>query len=110
MADTLKRYCEVITGGANTNVMGTAASTKTVLSVMICNVHASTDITFDLYAHTSNPSGDHAILNNQSLPAQSTFIWDSKLIFEGSGEYLSVDPSAAVTGIHVVTTYLDQTS
>ena len=108
MADTLLRYMKVITDGANTAVMPAAASTKTVLSVMICNVHASTDVTFDLYAYDG--STDHAILNNQSLPAQSTFIWDSKLIFEGSGEYLSVDPSAAVTGIHVVTTYLDQTS
>ena len=107
MADTLKHYMQVITDGSNTNVLGTAASTKTVLSVSICNVHASTDVTFDLYAH--NSTSDHAILNNQSLPAGSTFIWNSKLIFEGSGEYLMVDPSASVTGIHVVTTYLDQT-
>ena len=106
MADTLKRHCQVISDGANTAVMPTSTSTKTVLSVMICNIHATTDVTFDLYAYAN--SGDHAILNNQSLPAQATFIWDSKLIFE-SNEYLKVDPSAAVDHIHVVTTYLDQT-
>ena len=108
MADTLKRYMKIITDGANTAVMPAAASTKTVLSVMICNVHAATDVTFELYAYDG--ATDHAILNNQSLPAQSTFIWDSKLIFEGNSEYLKVDPSASVTGIHVVTSYLDQTS
>ena len=107
MADTLKHYMQVITDGSNTNVLGTDNNTRTVLSVSICNVHASTDITFDLYA--KNSSDYHAVLNNQSLPAGSTFIFNSKLVFEGSGEFLSVDPSASVTGIHVVTTYLDQT-
>ena len=106
MADTLKRYMQVITGGGNTNVMGTAASTKTLLSCQIMNT-SSTDITFDLYAH--NSTSDHAILNNQSLPANATFIFNSKVVFEGSGEYLMVDPSAAVSAIHVVTSYLDQT-
>ena len=107
MADTLKHYMQVITGGANTTCTPDSSSTKTVLSVSICNVHASTNVTFDMYAHDA--STDHAILNNQSLPAGSTFIFNAKLVFEGNAEWLSVDPSAAVTGIHVVTTYLDQT-
>ena len=48
MADTLKRYLQIITDGANTKVMpDDVNSTKTVLSVMICNTHATTDITFD---------------------------------------------------------------
>ena len=109
MADTLKRYLQIITDGTNTKVMpDDVNSTKTVLSVMICNTHATTDITFDLYA--TDAATDHAILNNQSLPAQSTFIWDSKLIFEITAEHLKVDPSVSGPGIHVVTTYLDQTS
>jgi len=56
MADTLKHYMQVITGGANTTCTPDSSSTKTVLSVSICNVHASTDVTFDLYVKDSTTS------------------------------------------------------
>ena len=106
MADTLKRYMQVITGGANTTCTPDSSSTKTLLSCQVTNTSA-TDITFDMFA--TNSGGDHPVLNNQSLPASATFIFNSKIVFEGSGEYLKIDPSASVSAIHVVTSYLDQT-
>ena len=108
MADTLKRYCAKIDNGADTDILGTAATTKTVLSVSVCNTSA-TDITFDLFARDSN-AAQHNVLNDQSLPAGSTFIWNSKLVFVGSGEYLKLHPSASVSDIFVITSYLDQTA
>ena len=109
MADVLKSFLTKIANGANTAVIPSGVnSTKTLLSCIVHNSHASTDITFKLIATDS--AGDHTILHDQSLPAKSTFIWNSKIVFVGTAEYLKVDPSASVINIDVVTSYLDQTS
>jgi len=106
MADTLKRYMVQISNGADTAVMPTSTSVKTLLSCIVHNTSA-TDVTFDLTAYAG--SATHNLLKNQSLPAKSTFIWNSKVTFEAN-EYLKVDPSASVTYVGVLTSYLDQTA
>ena len=106
MADTLKRYMVVITGGADTQVLPTSTSVKTVLSCIVHNTHASTTATFDLTAFAG--SATHNLLKDQSLPAKSTFIWNSKVTLEAN-EYLKVDPSN-VANVTVVVSYLDQTA
>jgi hypothetical protein len=105
MADTLKRYMVSISNGADTAVMPTSTTVKTLLSCIIHN-RSATDATFDLTAYAS--SAAHNLLKNQSLPAKSTFIWNSKITFEAN-EYLKVDPTNVVS-VTVVASYLDQTA
>jgi len=108
MADTLKRYLAVINASSGETTVSPPVSTtttKTVLSISMCN-SSTTDITFRLYLYDSSIYVE--FLRLQSLPAKSTFIFNSKLIME-SGEYLSFWHSAQVDSLHVVTSYLDQT-
>ena len=79
----------------------------TVLSISVCNTHASTDTTFKLRLNPSSGNTTDIYLT-QSLPAESTFIHNSKIVLK-QGDVLEFETSAAVT-CNIVTSYLHQTA
>ena len=110
MADTLKNKFSV-EASANTSeaVSDTVAANEvdTILSISICNTHASTDTTIDLFIDPASGSNSYIYLN-QSLPAKSTFVHNSKIILK-EGDVLYFQTSAAVS-CQIVTSYLHQTA
>ena len=110
MADTLKtRYVESTDTTVLDCVPADVDSTKTILSIVICNTDASDNAEFDLYYY--NNSTNIRIYNNQSLPALSTFIHDSKLIAMPNHEIKFVQSGGTTANpVHIITSYLDQTS
>ena len=116
MADTLK-----VTFNESTNtstehecVPTNVDSTKTVLSIIVCNTDASDDAEFDLYMFgtpTGGSSNNFRIYNNQSLPALSTFIHNSKIIVMPNEELRFIQSgSTTASPVHITTSYLDQTT
>ena len=108
MADTLiNKFSTEASAASNeaiTDALG-SAEVLTVLSVSICNTHASTDTTFKLFIDAST---DGYIYLNQSLPAKSTFIHNSKIVLK-QGDVLTFSTSAAVT-CNIVVSALKQTA
>jgi len=59
----------------------------TVLSVIICNPSDSTIYSVEMGAHPSGGSMMQ-LMNNQSIPAKSTFVWNDKFVLS-SGDALA---------------------
>jgi len=82
--------------------------TYTILAVYICNTLTSTNVTFSL---TLNHDGRAHIYDLQSLPANSTFIHNSKIIMydkSGSSGRLEIMVPEGTPGVHVLACYLIQ--
>ena len=110
MADTLKGKFQVqasANSAASVSDAVGASEVDTVLSISICNTHASTDTTIDLYIDPASGSNTYIYLN-QPLPAKGTFIHSSKIVLK-EGDLLKFETSAAVS-CQVITSYLHQTS
>jgi|TARA_R110002012_G_C11302136_1_gene573487 hypothetical protein len=93
---------------ATAQVMITAGSGKTctVISISLCNTHASNDETFDIYIDTG--SGDDTYLYlEQSLPAKSTFVHNDKIVLEAN-DHLDVHCATGGGDIDVIVSYLEQ--
>ena len=109
MADTLKnKFSTEASADTSEAVSDTVAANEvdTILSISICNTNASTDTTIDLFIDPASGSNSYIYLN-QSLPAKSTFIHNSKIILT-AGDVLYFQTSAAVN-CQIVTSYLHQT-
>ena len=120
MADTLKVHFVKSTAedGIVDLVPTGVSTTKTILSIVICNVGETTanDANFDIYiygvGYEDGSSGNTNIrlYNNQSLPDKSTFIHDSKIVLKPADTFKFVQKDSPVANaIHITTSYLDQT-
>jgi len=121
MADTLKRYYLTSNAGNEVKLIdgAGAAYTYTVLSISICNTHASTDNTFSLWINdteggqgltagsASAVNSNFYIYKNQSIPAQSTFIHNDKIIVADQDE-LAFIPTTDSSDLHICVSYLQQ--
>ena len=108
MADTLKtNFIESTDTTVLNCVPANVDSTKTVLSIVICNTDASDSTEFDLYYYDN--SSNIRIYNNQSLPAKATFIHNDKIVLEAEDE-LWVNASASSSTINYVVSFLEQTA
>ena len=111
MADTLTTQRIEHTAQAGTAVLnGASSKTYTILSVSLCNTHATGDEIFNMFVTTANKGTPIYIYRKQSLPALATFIHNDKIILLASEE-LWIDYESApdgTDGIHVVVSYLDQ--
>jgi len=111
MADTLQRVRAEITDTTGAAVLdGASSKIYTILSVSLCNTHATNDETFSMFCTTSGKGTPIYVYKVQSLPAQSTFIHNDKIILTASEELWIESPSDPdnTDGIHVVISYLDQ--
>ena len=105
MGDLLKVQFGTVTN-ADVTVCTGASIASTVLSVSICNTEASDDGTFDMRVRDGG-STDYYIYKTQSLPSESTFIHNEKIILLPS-DILVVNSSSG-QDIDVVVSYLEQT-
>ena len=107
MADTLLAQYTDCNSGSAFDLVPANTAVITVLSISICNISA-TDADFDLYYRDSS-NANFRIYNNQSIPAKSTFIHNSKIILPSQCELVLDQSTTSVDALHVVTSYLNQT-
>ena len=98
-----------------------SAYTYTVLSISICNTHASTNNQFSLWINdteggqglvagsASSVNSNFYIYKNQSIPAESTFVHNDKIIVADQDE-LALIPVTDSSALHICVSYLEQTS
>lgn len=80
----------------------TAGHTYTVISVTFCEM-GNADESISMYV--DDASNDIYILNAQSLPAKSTFVWNDKLVLEAADKIGVLSTSG---NVDVAISYLDQ--
>ena len=110
MADTLKQVNATITDATGAAVLnGAASTTYTILSISLCNTHASNDETFSVFRSDAGGSTNKRfIYHTQSLPALATFIHNDKIILM-NGDTLNIVSPSGSADIDVVVSYLEQT-
>ena len=112
MADVLKVAFATITqasgsaAGQDLVLTGTNPAC-TVLSVSLCNTHASNDETFSMSVKDGD-STEYFIYSAQSLPGGTTFIHNDKIILM-TGDTLNVVAPSGSADIDVIVSYLEQT-
>ena len=111
MAELLRTARIEHTAAAGTAVLnGEASKAYTILSVSICNTHASTDEIFSMFCTTAGKGTPIYVYKSQSLPAKSTFVHSDKIVLIASEE-LWVEYATDVDdtdGVHVIVSYLVQ--
>ena len=121
MADTLKSKFDISAGTTAvelTSVSNSATTYQTVLSISLCNTHATQDHTFDIYVKDVLGGHDGGGANTlyylymtQSLPALSTFIHNDKIMLQNDEElYMVLDSGTQGTAVHIITSFLEQTA
>ena len=111
MAEVLKNVRAEITTTAGSAVLdGAASKTYTILSVTVCNSHATNDETFNMFCTTSGKGTPIYIYEQQSVPAKATFEHTSKIVLLASEElWIESDSDPDDTdGLHVIVNYLEQ--
>jgi len=111
MGDLLKStYTNLADNNTNTTICTGANVASTVISLLICNVEASTDATFTLTVVDSDNSNAVSIIyEDQSLPAKATFEHTSKITLMPS-DTLKFELGANTQSANIVCSYLEQTS
>jgi len=116
--DVLKEHSTILSGsgwdattngGSGSDLLPVASTTRTVLSISVCNQSTSVDIGFDI-GYLVNDTQPHLyIYRHQSVPATGTFIHNSKLVV-ASGDNLQFRTPSHVssTDLGMVVSYLEQ--
>ena len=109
MADLLKQANATITDATGAAILdGAASKAYTIISLSICNTHASNDETFSVFRSDAGGSTNKRfIYDTQSLPAKETFMHPHKIVLEASQELWVASPSGSAT-IDGVIGYLEQ--
>ena len=109
MAETLQESGLTVTDSTGAIlVQGATDKRMTVLSISICNTHATNDETFSLYrTDLDGSSNPKFIYHTQPLPALSTFIHNDKIVLGATTELWCASPSASAD-IDVHASYLEQ--
>ena len=77
--------------------------TYTIISVTFCEQGAADEL---VSMYVDDASNDIYILNAQSLPSKSTFVWNDKIVLEAADKLGFITASAA--NVDVAVSYLDQ--
>ena len=81
----------------------TAGHTYTVISVTFCEQGAADEL---ISMYVDDASNDIYILNAQSLPAKSTFVFSDKVVLEAADKLGFITAGSA--NVDVAISYLDQ--
>jgi len=81
----------------------TAGHTYTIISVTFCEMGDADEL---ISMYVDDASNDIYVLNAQSLPAKSTFVFSDKLVLEAADKLGFITASAA--NVDVAISYLDQ--
>ena len=114
MADTLKRSNSNRLTSTTEVTPYTAGSgvTATILSISLCNIHASTDVLFELKIWDGAVDSDATekyLYRDQSLPANATFIHNSKVTLKAADSLVGA-LTASVDGVDTYISLLEQTA
>ena len=109
MADILLSHFGSTSNGSETALTIAGSFDVTILSFTICNNHATTDTTVDVYIKdSSNSDKKYYLYKTLSLPAKSTFEHTDKIILDDNDD-LYYDPVSTSIQIEGVCSYLKQT-
>jgi len=109
MGDLLKSQFVTITDGSSTTVCTGANIASTILTVTLCNEHATNAETFSMSViDSSDSNAEYFIYKDQPLPGYSTFEHSDKIVLD-NGDTLKIDPGSAGE-IDVYVSYLEQTT
>ena len=106
-SEVLKRACFAVTSNANTKIIdGVANHIYTVLSVIITETSGNAE-TFGLFLDPSAGGTDYEIVSlATALPADSTFVFNEKLVLVGTDELNC--KAGGTCDIDIVINYIDQ--
>ena len=79
-----------------------------VISISICNTHATLDTTFKLWIDGTTPNVNAYLYHTQPLPAKSTFHHNSKIVLR-PGDQMQFETTEAVT-CHINVNAMKQSS
>ena len=76
-----------VTDTTDTKIIDGAAANYiySVISITVCETAGAAE-TFDLFLDPSAGGTDYEILSDQALPANSTFVFNDKLVLHGTDE------------------------
>ena len=107
MADRLLTKRTLIQNTTGAVVMdGVAGDSQTVLSVSICEISDVAEL-FDLWVGASGGGSAFYIYKNQSIPANSTFVHNDKIVIDDTDE-LWCKVSTGTGNLDVIVSYLQQ--
>jgi hypothetical protein len=108
MADTLQESGITVTDATGAIlIQGATDKRMCVISIHICNTHASNDETFSVWrTDLDGSSNPRYYYHTQSLPALQTFIATDKIVCGATTELWVGSPSASAD-IDVVAAYLE---
>ena len=102
-------WAQTTNGGSDSDILPVAATTRTVLSISICNQSTSVDVGFDIGYLVNDTSPHRYLYRHQSVPATGTFIHNSKLVVKPTDNLqLRTPTSTANTDLGIVVSYLEQ--
>ncbi len=81
----------------------TSSHTYTIISVTFCEMGGADEL---ISMYVDDASNDIYVLNEQSLPAKSTFVFNDKLVLEAADKLGFITASAA--NVDVAISYLEQ--
>ena len=91
-----------LTTSANETTV-TSSHTYTIISVTFCEMGGADEL---ISMYVDDASNDIYVLNEQSLPAKSTFVFNDKIVLEAADKLGFITASAA--NVDVAVSYLDQ--
>ena len=86
-SEILTRGFFTVTSTGDTKILDGAAANwiYSVLSITVCETAGAAE-TFDLFLDPSAGGTDYEILSDQALPANSTFVFNDRLVLHGTDE------------------------
>ena len=85
-SEILTRGFFTVTDTTDTKIIDGAANfIYSVLSITVCETAGAAE-TFDLFLDPSASGTDYEILSDQALPANSTFVFNDRLVLQGTDE------------------------
>ena len=86
-SEILTRGYFTVTDTTDTKILDGAAANwiYSVISIIVCETGGAAE-TFDLFLDPSAGGTDYEILSDQALPANSTFVFNDRLVLHGTDE------------------------
>tara|TARA_R110000787_G_scaffold109508_1_gene218069 strand:+ start:63 stop:419 length:357 start_codon:yes stop_codon:yes gene_type:complete len=107
-SEILTRGYFTVTDTTDTKIIDGAAANwiYSVISIICTEVAGGSGKTFDLFLDPSAGGTDYEILSDQALPANSTFVFNERLVLHGTDE-LNFKANAACE-IDIIINYIAQ--
>jgi len=94
-------------GSGKALITTTTTAIDTIVSIIFCNIHASTDNSISLLWDPT--SGDNVyLLTQQICPAKGTYVFNDKIVLPQEAGILYATAEANVTSQSILCTYIHQ--